>query len=51
MKHGKDIDLIRLNVVDDAVWPLDNLSKMLHFIFGNHPPGEGESSDLLGSMR
>lgn len=51
MNDSEHVDLSRLDIVENAVRPFDDLSNLGHLIFRDHAPGERKFRDLLGSPR
>ena len=49
VNDGQNIDLVRFDVIDDPVWPLDHLSNLVHFVLRHFASGERKISDLLRS--
>jgi len=39
--------LVWFDVIDDAVWPLDHFSNLVHFVLRHFASGERKISDLL----
>ena len=47
MDDAQDVDLVWFDVIDDAVWPLDHFSNVVHFVLRHFASGERKISDLL----
>jgi hypothetical protein len=47
VKYSKDIDLLRLDIIDYAIRTLDNFSDLLSFKLWNNTTRKGKISDLF----
>ncbi|MEI8132435.1 MAG: hypothetical protein WCG34_08375 [Leptolinea sp.] len=42
MNNGQNVDLVRLDVIDDPVWAFDHLPDLFQPVFGNDSAGLGK---------